>query len=96
LPPWYRTIWAYLVYLILFGLFLFIVIKLNSKRLIEQNLKLEAVIKQRTSTIEEQVFLLEHQKHELQHQKQEITDSINYAQRIQKSILPSLNEINTA
>lgn len=96
LPPWYRTIWAYLAYLILFGLFLFIVIKLNSKRLIEQNLKLEAVIKQRTSTIEEQVFLLEHQKHELQHQKQEITDSINYAQRIQQSILPSLTEINAA
>ena len=37
---------------------------------------------------------MEKQKHVLQHQKQEITDSINYAQRIQQSILPSLNEIN--
>ncbi len=95
LPPWYRTIWAYFVYGILFVLFLVIVVKLNSKRLVEQNLKLEAVIKQRTSTIEEQVFLLEHQKHELQHQKQEITDSINYAQRIQQSILPSMSEISS-
>ena len=42
------------------------------------------------------MFLLEHQKHELQHQKQEITDSINYAQRIQQSILPSFTEINAA
>lgn len=89
LPPWYRTIWAYLAYGILFLLFLFIVIKLNSKRLIEQNLKLENVIKQRTSTIAEQVKLLEHQK-------QEITDSINYAQRIQSSILPSVSEIKQA
>jgi serine phosphatase RsbU (regulator of sigma subunit)/ligand-binding sensor domain-containing protein len=86
LPPWYRTIWAYLAYGIFFILFLFIVIKLNSKRLVEQNLKLEAVIKQRTFTIEEQVKLLEHQK-------QEITDSINYAQRIQSSILPTVSEI---
>lgn len=89
LPPWYRTIWAYLTYGVLFLLFLFIVIKLNSKRLIEQNLKLEGVIKQRTSTIAEQVKLLEHQK-------QEITDSINYAQRIQSSILPSVSEIKNA
>ena len=51
LPPWYRTIWAYIIYFILFVLFL--VIKLNSKRLIEKNIKLELVIKQRTSTIEE-------------------------------------------
>ncbi len=89
LPPWYRTIWAYLVYAILFILFLVIVVKLNSKRLIEQNLKLEGVIKQRTSTIAEQVKLLEHQK-------QEITDSINYAQRIQKSILPTVTEIKSS
>jgi len=70
-------------------LFLVIVVKLNSKRLIEQNLKLEGVIKQRTSTIAEQVKLLEHQK-------QEITDSINYAQRIQKSILPTVAEIKSS
>jgi serine phosphatase RsbU (regulator of sigma subunit) len=88
LPPWYRTIWAYLVYFILFVLFLIVVVKLNSKRLIEQNLKLEGIIKQRTHTIGEQVKLLEHQK-------KEITDSINYAQRIQQSVLPSLTEINS-
>ena len=96
LPPWYRTVWAYIGYAILFVLFLIVVVKLNSKRLIEQNLKLEAVIKQRTFTIEEQVNMLEEQKHELQTQKKEITDSINYAKRIQQSILPSLAEINAA
>ncbi len=95
LPPWYRTYLAYAVYVILFILFIVFVVKLNSKRLIEQNLKLEGIIKQRTATIEEQVELLEEQKHELQIQKKEITDSINYAQRIQKSILPSLEEINS-
>lgn len=89
LPPWYRTIWAYIVYAILFILFLVLVVKFYSKRLVEQNLKLEGIIKQRTSTIEEQVKLLEHQK-------QEITDSINYAQRIQSSILPTVTEIKNS
>jgi serine phosphatase RsbU (regulator of sigma subunit) len=86
-PPWYRTIIAYIIYGCLVLLFLYYIIKLNTKRLKAQNVKLEGVIKQRTSVIEEQVHLLEHQK-------QEITDSINYAQRIQQSILPSFKEIN--
>ncbi len=88
-PPWYRTILAYIIYVLLFILFSYILIKLYTKRLVAQNIKLEEIIAQRTAIIEEQVHLLEHQK-------QEITDSINYAQRIQQSILPSFNEINEA
>lgn len=87
--PWYRSIFAYIIYGIVFILFLYIIIKLNTKRLTALNVKLEGIIKQRTSVIEEQVHLLEHQK-------QEITDSINYAQRIQQSILPSFKEISEA
>ncbi len=86
-PPWYRTVLAYIIYGCLFLLILYYIIKLNTKRLKAQNIKLEGVIKQRTAVIEDQVHLLEHQK-------QEITDSINYAQRIQQSILPGFNEIN--
>lgn len=84
LPPWYRSFWAYTAYIILFILFLLIIIKLNSKRLVAKNIKLEEVIKQRTATIEDQVILLEHQK-------KEIIDSINYAQRIQRALLASKN-----
>ena len=85
--PWYRSVWAYFIYGVLFILLIYGLVKLNTKRLKAQNIKLEGVIKQRTTVIEEQVHLLEHQK-------QEITDSINYAQRIQQSILPSFKEIN--
>jgi len=84
--PWYRTFTAYIIYGCLFTLFLFSIVKLNTKRLKVQNLKLEGIIKQRTFIIEQQVNLLEHQK-------QEITDSISYAQRIQQSILPSIKEM---
>ena len=86
LPPWHRSAFAYITYVFIFILFLIVIIKLNSKRLIAKNLKLEEVIKQRTSTINEQVILLEHKN-------KEITDSINYAKRLQKAILPQLETI---
>lgn len=86
LPPWYRTIWAYCIYVLLILVLVYFIIKLNSKRLIEQNLRLEKIINDRTKEINKQ-------KLEIEHKNQEITDSINYAKGIQDSILPSINEI---
>lgn len=86
LPPWYRTVWAYFIYAILFLTLVYIIIKLNSRRLIEQNLRLEKIIAERTKEVNRQKLEIEHKNHE-------ITDSINYAKGIQDSILPSINEI---
>lgn len=86
LPPWYRTIWAYCIYAFVILVLVYLIIKLNSKRLIEQNLRLEKIISDRTKEINKQ-------KLEIEHKNQEITDSINYAKGIQDSILPSINEI---
>jgi serine phosphatase RsbU (regulator of sigma subunit) len=86
LPPWYRTIWAYLIYALLLILVISLIIKLNVKRLREQNIRLENIITERTKEINKQ-------KLEIEHKNQEITDSINYAKGIQDSILPSVNEI---
>ncbi len=86
LPPWYRTIWAYLIYTLLTAGLFWTVIQLNSRRLVEQNIKLEKIITDRTKTIA-------HQKEEIEHKNQEITDSINYAKRIQDAILPSVKDI---
>jgi len=86
LPPWYRTYWAYALYLIgAVGLIWFIV-AYNTRRLKEQNIKLEQIITERTKEIEQQ-------KGEIEHKNQEITDSINYAKRIQQAILPPVQEI---
>lgn len=60
--------------------------KEKQKILAEQNSMLETQVKERTKEIEEQKKLIEEKN-------KDITDSINYAQRIQRSILPSEKEI---
>lgn len=82
LPPWYRTIYAYGFYLFLFAVFVYLMLKLNGRRLVAQNKKLEKTIEERTRTISAQ-------KEEIEHKQMEILDSINYAQRIQKALLAS-------
>jgi serine phosphatase RsbU (regulator of sigma subunit) len=84
LPPWYRTAWAYTSYVLVFVVIIWLIVKLNTKRLRDKNIKLENTITERTKTIIEQ-------KVEIEHKNQEIVDSINYAQRIQKSLLASDN-----
>ena len=81
LPPWYRTIWAYLLYGLILVLVFIVVYKLLSARLVRQNLWLEGVVEERTREISEKNEVLKEQK-------KEIEDSINYAQRIQEAILP--------
>ncbi|MCE3225789.1 MAG: hypothetical protein K0S32_340 [Bacteroidetes bacterium] len=86
LPPWYRTIWAYILYAVAVLVLIYFLIKLNVRRLREQNIRLENIITDRTKEINTQ-------KLEIEHKNQEITDSINYAKGIQDSILPGISEI---
>ena len=86
LPPWYRTVWAYLIYGALVIVLIWVIVKFNTRRLKEQNIRLENIIHERTKTIVDQ-------KAEIEHKNQEITDSINYAKRIQEAILPPIKDI---
>lgn len=86
LPPWYRTYWAYIIYIISSVITITFIVRYNTKRLKEQNLKLEKIIAERTKEVE-------HQKQEIEEKNKEITDSINYAQRIQQAILAPISEI---
>ena len=86
LPPWYRTIWAYIMYIVGSISVITVIVRYNTKRLKEQNIKLERIITERTKTVEQQ-------KEEIEYKNKEITDSINYAKRIQQAILPPVSEI---
>jgi len=47
------------------------------------------VIEEQKNKVEQQNVLIQHQKQEVEEKNKEITDSINYAKRIQEAILPS-------
>jgi serine phosphatase RsbU (regulator of sigma subunit) len=89
LPPWYRSVWAYILYFIALIFFVFGVVRLSLMRVRRQNIKLEETVQERTKEIAEQNNLLEHQKAEITQKSNDILDSIHYAKRIQNTILPA-------
>jgi F0F1-type ATP synthase membrane subunit a len=75
LRPWYAKFYAIVLYVLLAVLLVYVIIKLYTRRLKNENLRLEEVIQERTA--------------EIRKQKEELTDSIEYASRIQRALLPS-------
>ena len=86
-PPFYRTIVAYILYVILLVVLVYGIVKWNTRRLIEEKKKLEQKIAEATEEIRGQNVQLEQQKDEIEKQKDEIQASINYARRIQRALL---------
>lgn len=93
LPPWHRTIWAYIIYVIT-GIVLFIVvIKLYTRKLEADKRRLEKIVEERTAEVVKQKNEIEEKNKEIEQKNKDITDSIYYAKRIQDSILPSTSII---
>jgi len=75
LPPWHRSIWAYLSYLLLSILIVYILIYLNSKRLKTANIQLEKIVQERTYEIAQQNEELEAQTEEIQKQAEVLSEA---------------------
>ena len=88
LPPWYRTIAAYIFYFLLLLSVIYGSVKISVRRLELAKIKLENIVKERTAEVVKQKEKIESQNHQLENKNKEITDSINYARRIQEAILP--------
>lgn len=56
--------------------------------------ELEDLVRMRTMELEEIVAEVEHQKHEISLKNRDLLDGIAYARRIQKSILPSVEQLH--
>lgn len=83
-PPFYKTNWFYIVCVLLIIMGAYIFYKLRVRGLLKKQAILEKQVIERTSKIEKQ-------KDEIEAKNKDITDSINYAKRIQNAILASDN-----
>jgi ligand-binding sensor domain-containing protein/serine phosphatase RsbU (regulator of sigma subunit) len=80
--PWYKTMWAYLLYIVAFITIVMGFNNIRTKQLKAKQIELEKVVAERTAEIVEQKELIEEKQ-------KEIVDSINYAKRIQSAMLAS-------
>jgi ligand-binding sensor domain-containing protein/serine phosphatase RsbU (regulator of sigma subunit) len=84
--PLWRTWWFFLLSFAVVSGVVYAIIYIREKSQREMNEYLEAELAERTRVVLKQ-------KDEIELQNIEITDSINYAKRIQSSILPDINKI---
>lgn len=84
-PIWKKWYFFLFVFAIA-GLLLFLVIKIRERNLRLEKERIEIELAIRTREVVEQ-------KVEIEHKNRDITDSINYAQRIQASILPPISKV---
>ncbi len=101
LPPWYRTWWFISIVVILVLAIFYLLFMLRTATLRKRQVELEQTIKERTAEVIEQKKeaetqrdlaqkehqIAEEQKHLVEEKNQEISDSINYAERIQRAML---------
>lgn len=101
-PPWFRTILAYISYVLLLIGFIWFVVKWNTRRLIAEKVRLEEIVRQRTAEVVAQKEEIELQNEELESQRdkifeqnEEIKSSITYASRIQNALMPPMETIHS-
>ena len=88
-PPWWKT-WWFRTFIALLAITSFwYYIKSREKKLVAEKEKLEKTVEQRTEELVQKNIIVEKQKELVEEKHREITDSINYAERIQRSLLAS-------
>ncbi len=87
-PPWYKTKVAYAGYVVLLIVGIYAFIKVRERNLILEKRILEQKVKERTAQIEQQKEEITSQRDMIYEQNEAIKDSIYYAQRIQRAVLP--------
>jgi signal transduction histidine kinase/ligand-binding sensor domain-containing protein len=78
LTPWYATVWAIILYLVLLGALLYLMVILRHRKLISEKRMLEQTIQERTAEVVQQKEEIESQSQELTHKNDEL-EKINSA-----------------
>lgn len=88
-PPWYRTTTAFVLYLLILIVGIYSFVKYRERALQMEKKVLEDKVAERTAEVVKQKEIIEEKN-------KDITDSINYAQKIQRAILPEEERIKKA
>ncbi|MGV3609900.1 MAG: two-component regulator propeller domain-containing protein [Fluviicola sp.] len=86
--PYWKQWWFYLLLAVFLFLVVWMIMRARINALSEAKLKLEKIVDLKTRELQEEKNVIEQIKDELEDKNKNITDSINYALRIQKAILP--------
>ncbi len=86
--PYWKKIWFwFLIFILLIGV-IFILTQIRTQNLIKAKLILEKTVKIKTQQLREEKEQIEKIKIILEEKNKDITDSINYAKRIQVALMP--------
>jgi serine phosphatase RsbU (regulator of sigma subunit) len=94
LAPWYKTITAIIMYIIVGVTLFFLIIKIYTRRLIAEKERLEKIVTKRTAEVVAQKEEIEKQHEQISEQNEQIKSSINYASKIQQAVLPPKETID--
>ncbi len=81
-PPWFRTWWAYLGYVIIAALTLFLSIQWNTRRVRRKNKQLEQTVADRTKQIQEQTVELRKEKQKVERAFENVKTLSDIGQKI--------------
>jgi serine phosphatase RsbU (regulator of sigma subunit) len=87
-PPFWKTVWFLVPSSCLLIVLIIIIFRMRERNLINEKIKLEKIVEERTREVVEQKDEIARQRDVVTYQKKEITDSIHYAERIQRAVLP--------
>ncbi len=87
-PPFWQTPWFYIPALIVLVFSVIMIIRIRERNLIKEKIRLEKIVEERTREVVMQKDEIARQRDVVTYQKKEITDSIHYAERIQRAVLP--------
>lgn len=88
-PPWWKTIPAIMVYILLLVSIIYSFIKIRERKLSRDKKKLEEKIFERTEELHEVNTQLEEHHEELEQQKEELQQTLNYLKETQTQLVQS-------
>ena len=87
--PFWKQTWFYVLSPLLFLVLVTLVVSWRTRSLIRARELLKRLVEEKTMLLKQEKEVVEAVKYQLEEKNKDITDSINYAKRIQEAILPS-------